>query len=137
MNGGTTTSSVPWGFRARLVKVHDGDSVFVECDLGFSARHEAEIRLDAVHAPELVQAGGIETREYVSGWMAAHAAHNRTWPFWIEVVMTTTYEPEMRQSFTRYVGTVWPFDQRNQSVLSLNYSVTVFLSGHPEWPAGD
>ena len=92
-------------------------------ELTLDVRHEAEIRLDGVHAPELVQAGGIETREYVSGWMAAHMAKDRTWPFWVEVVMTTTYEPAMRQSFTRYVGTLWPFDQRNQAVLSLAHNM--------------
>lgn len=131
-----TDAAPSWGFRARLIEVHDGDSIFIECDLGFYARIQVEIRLDGVHAPELTQTGGIESREYVKGWLTAHSASDRTWPLWVEIVATTTFEPGMRMSFVRYVGTVWAFDQQNQHGLDLNAAANAFLAEHPDWPGG-
>lgn len=94
-----------------------------------------ELRLDGVHAPELDQQGGRETTDFVNGWMAANLGQGRRWPLWLDVVQTTTTEPGMRQSFTRYVATVWAFDRRGPGQ-SLNEVTSVFLAGHPDWPHG-
>ena len=128
----------PWGFRARVVKVHDGDSLFVLCDTGFGGRHEVELRLLDVHAPELHQLGGAEATAFVQKWIeTVTAASQRTWPLWISVLMTSTYEPNMRQTFTRYACTVWSMDAREAATdKSLNQAVCEFLSQHPEWPTG-
>lgn len=124
------------GFRAQLSRVHDGDSAFFLADLGFSVRAEVELRLTGVRAPELNQPGGRETTDFVNGWLAAGAAGNRRWPFWIECLQTSAYEPDLKMTFTRYIATVWLFDQRGLEQ-SLNYHVNTFLSGHPEWPPGE
>jgi hypothetical protein len=133
-----TSSSLPWGFRAQLTREHDGDSFWMLCDTGFDGRHEPELRLAGVHAPEIhpVQPGAVDTLAFVNGWLVSVQANDphRRWPFWVDVVMTSSFEPEMDESFTRFVATVWPFSNR---ATSLNEAVNTFLSGHPEWPSGD
>jgi hypothetical protein len=136
-----TSSSPPWGFRAALSRPHDGDSFFMLCDTGFNGRHEPELRLDGVHAPEIhpMQPGGQETLDFVNGWLSGVQVKEprRRWPFWVDVVMTTSYEPEMDESFTRFVATVWDIEQVHTANSSLNWLTNAFLSGHPEWPTGD
>jgi hypothetical protein len=139
-----TSSTPPWGFRASMVRPHDGDSFFMLVDCGFSVRYQAELRLDGVHAPEIhpMQPGGQETLDFVNGWLTSVQQRDsaRSWPFWIEVVATSSYEPGMDMSFTRYVSTVWDIDSAhvfNNQANSLNQLVSDFLAGHPEWPSGD
>src|ERR1700761_6002411 len=116
----TVSSSTPaWPFRAFLTRPHDGDSFFVLADLGFSTRFEAELRLFGVRAPEIhpMQTGGQETLDFINGWFAGVAKDGqRRWPLYVEVVATTTYEPQMDMSFTRYVATVWDYDDRSTSL---------------------
>jgi hypothetical protein len=139
---GQVTTGLPWGFRARLTKGHDGDSFWMLCDVGFGARVEPELRLLDVHAPELMQPGGQETTDYVNGWLAGHLDPVRQWPFWVEIVQTRTFEPGMKMTFTRYLATVWKYEDGAQKdtrvwASSLNASVTFFLSEHPDWPSGE
>jgi hypothetical protein len=140
-----TTSSEVRGFRAYPTRRHDGDSFWVMVDQGFDGRHEPELRLLDVHAPEvrglamprMMQPGGRETTEYVNGWLkAVETRTSRRWCLWVETVLTRTFEPEQRQSFDRYLATVFDFERRAPE-LSLNASVATFLSGHPEWPGGE
>jgi hypothetical protein len=142
------------GYRATMTKPHDGDSFWVLCDTGFSGRAEPELRLLDVHAPELRamrlpprgQPGGGETTSFVSDWMTVAEAQawrdGVRWYLWVETVMTKVAEPTERQSFTRYLATVWriadhPALGPADPVLSLNHQITTFLSGHPDWPPGD
>lgn len=125
------------GNRAYLTRPHDGDSFWVMIDADFDARVEPELRLVNVSAPELNQPGGKETRDFVNAWLAAQtAASSRRWPFWVETVLTTAFEPTQRTTFRRYLATVWPFDDRRIES-SLNYQINTYLSGHPEWPPGE
>lgn len=139
------TTTPPWGFRAFPTREHDGDSFWVLLDLGFSCRAEVELRLADVRAPEvrglaiprMMQPGGRETTEFVSGWLrSVQARSRRRWWLWVDTVMETTFEPDQRQSFTRYVATVYDHDRRDPAE-SLNAAVGTFLSGHPEWPTGE
>lgn len=134
-----TASTPPWGFRAYLSKPHDGDSFWMMVDTGFGQRAEPELRLSGVHAPEVrpMQPGGQETADFVNQWLGRNWLATRRWPFWIEVEMATTYEPQMDMTFTRYVAVVWPFDAPRTFATSLNQQVITFLSGHPEWGSGD
>ena len=154
-DGGFQAAPVPpRGFRAYATKRHDGDSFWVMADTGFEGRAEPELRLQDTHAPELLemrlprllQPGGRETTAFVNDWLTGGAAtYPGRWYLSIAVTMTTAFEPAERRSFVRYLARVWsavdwpqpwatppPADTR-----SLNYAVTTFLSGHPEWPSGE
>lgn len=107
-------------------------------DTGFSQRAEPELRLRDVYAPEIHETGGLQVTEYVNGWLTSvQEGAKRKWPFWISVEMTTTYEPEMRMTFVRYVATVWKFEDQSRGWgFSLNSAVNNFLADHPEWGGG-
>jgi hypothetical protein len=123
-----------WEYRARLVRSWDGDSCFVELDLGFSARYAAELRLFEVYAPELHQLGGGETRQYVNDWFAT-INPDLTWPLFVRTVQTKVIEPTQKTTFSRYVAIVHRYGE-NTTGVSLNDSVNGFLAQHPEWPRG-
>lgn len=127
-----------WDFRAYVTRPHDGDSLWVLADTAFGQRYEPELRLLDVHAPELAQLGGPETSNFVNDWLAQVAAVQpvRRWPLYVTTVQTKVYEPSQKLTFTRYLATVWPFDRRAPED-SLNFAVTLFLAGHPDWPPGD
>jgi hypothetical protein len=141
------------GFRAYATKPHDGDSFWVVCDTGFGGRHEPELRLLDVHAPELrpmalppvFQPGGADTTNFVNDWMASvNVGSVRRWWLWVETILSTAYEPNERMTLSRYLAVVWPYDQRPAALgtppddtLSLNHAVAAYLAGHPDWPSGD
>lgn len=131
------TATEPRGFRAFATKPHDGDSFWMMCDTAGGQRWEPELRLLDVHAPELDQPGGPETTDIVNHWLGTVAAGvpRRRWPFWVETVLTKTYEPDMKTTLARYLATVFPFEQREPES-SLNWLVRSYLAGHPEWPSG-
>ena len=121
-----------WEYRARHTSTLDGDTVRLTLDLGFSVRMQVDVRLLDVHAPELVQPGGLLVARYVADWMiAAHSSH-LVWPLLVRTVQTSKEEPESIRSFTRYVGEVW-FAKNSHS---LNDDVRRYLAEHPEWSAG-
>lgn len=141
--------SRPRGFRAYLTKEHDGDSFWTMCDTAGDQRWEPELRLLDVHAPELNDPGGVETTAYVNGWLRTASARTptRRWPLWVETVLTRAYEPTMKMTFTRYLATVWTYDDANawpqsteaRTELSLNFAVTAFLAlpEHSGWGGGE
>jgi endonuclease YncB( thermonuclease family) len=118
-----------WTFPANLVDVHDGDTITVEADLGFSINLRVHVRLLDVYAPELKELpdaatgnpGGAATRQYVVDWMATRQ-QTATAPY--PLAMTTTKLPETPDTFTRYVANI--VDTAGQS---LNDAVRTFLGG--------
>lgn len=141
------------GFRAYPSRAHDGDSFWVMADTGFGDRHEPELRLYDVGAPELVmrlprlfQPGGQETTEFVAEWMrqAAASQPGRRWFLSVGVGMTKTYEPNEKTTFRRYVATVFRYDEwpmpwatpPPDDRLSLNYAVRLYVAENG-WPTGD
>lgn len=133
------------GYRAIATRLHDADSFWVSADTGFGSRYEPELRLLGVRAPELSQAGGKEAAAFVGDWLLAAEvqAHPVRWYLWVETVLTRVIDPTEKQSFTRYMATVWRLSDCSvwgcggPPELSLNSQVTAFLSEHPAWPPGD
>ncbi len=141
------------GFRAYATKAHDGDSFWVMCDTGFGGRAEPELRLIDVYAPELLQMrfpaagqpGSAQAKAFVAEWLrdAATRAGESRWSLWVETYLTRSADPKEKQSFTRYLATVWCaadcliWGQAGPVHRSLNYDVAGFLARHPDWPPGD
>jgi hypothetical protein len=80
-----------WDYRARPLEVLDGDTIRLEADLGYYARHRVDIRLLDVHAPELREPGGPETGAFVQEWLEQLAAIE--WPLAIHTQITRVTEP--------------------------------------------
>ena len=58
-----------WEYRARDLSVVDGDTLRLLVDTGFYARHQVDLRLLDVWAPELKEPGGEETKGFVINWL--------------------------------------------------------------------
>jgi endonuclease YncB( thermonuclease family) len=124
-----------WEYRAALAgtiaeSVHDGDTVRLLIDLGFDARVVKWIRLSDVHAPELSQPGGQQTRAYVADWASRTVRSGGPWP--IRVMTDLNTKANQITSFDRYVGRVWAM----ADLASLNEYVQAYLAEHPDWPGG-
>lgn len=111
-----------WEYRARAVRVHDGDTLTVEVDLGFTARVEIDVRLADVWAPELGERGGLETRQHLHDLVASAAGK---WPLTITTERVRSDEREVR-TFTRYVATVLAHGA--SGVLNVNDVVSAFVA---------
>jgi len=89
---------------ARLLEVHDGDSIRLDVDQGFSTHAYVWVRLADVRAPELSEAGGQQARTDVETWFREHAPDGQ-----VQLVTEKVDRPleiRFRQSFTRYIGVV-------------------------------
>ena len=89
---------------ARVAEVHDGDTLKLDIDLGFSTHVLVWVRLMDVRAPELSEADGQTARSDLLAWLGEYAPDSH--------VKVTTWrssaplEIRFRQSFIRYVGIV-------------------------------
>lgn len=53
-------------YRARAIRVLDGDTIHAELDLGLDVRIRLTLRLHGIDAPELREEGGHEARDYLN-----------------------------------------------------------------------
>jgi hypothetical protein len=122
-----------WEYRARPIRVVDGDSAVLELDLGCSVRTEQEVRLLGVSAPERRETGGPECTRFVQDWISRLPA--LTWPLMVATVPNTATEPTERRSFIRYLAIVWDLSG-GVGQRTLNADLAAFLAEHPEWGTG-
>jgi hypothetical protein len=120
-----------WEYRAAIVRIHDGDTLFLLIDQGLHGRQEEPIRLEHVSAPELSDPGGVETLAYVREWCDRLRAGLR-WPLLVNTVPNTNPEPDERRTFVRFLGTIRDI----AAFRNLNDDVRAFLATHPEWGSG-
>ena len=89
---------------AKVLDIHDGDSIKLAISLGFDVHVHVWIRLAGVRAPELSESDGLQARNDVLDWLREHAPDNQ-----VAVATQRTSTPlELRfaRSFTRYLGIV-------------------------------
>lgn len=97
-----------WDTRSAYLSNHDGDTVTYASDLGRRIRHQADIRLLGVFAPELTQPGGPECRDFVRAWHVDRV-RGRRWPFLVVTSLVWAGDPdraEAKKTLDRYVATV-------------------------------
>lgn len=97
-----------WDTRSAYLTNYDGDTVTYESDLGRHIRHEADVRLLGVFAPELRQPGGAECRQFVRSWHETRV-RGRRWPFLVVTALVWAGDPdraEAKKTLDRYVATV-------------------------------
>ena len=96
---------VRWAWpEAKVLNIHDGDSLKLAISLGFDVHVHVWIRLAGVRAPELSEADGLQARNDVLTWLQENAPDDQ-----VAVATERTNTPlelRFRQSFTRYLGLV-------------------------------
>jgi hypothetical protein len=112
----------PWPI-ARLLEVHDGDTVKLAIDHGFGEDAKEWVRLKDVWAPEVKDPGGSEATEACRAWFAEHAPDGH-----VQVTTFRTSAPleiRFQQSFTRYIGVITALggSELNSHLISLGYTV--------------
>lgn len=118
--------------------VHDADTVKLIWDQGTRDYTEQAVRLNGVRAPETTQQGFTQTRRFVMDWLAHRIGYppygppTRKWPLRLLTQPNTALEPKERESFTRWIGTVYDLVTGE----CLNEDVNRYLAAHPEWPPG-
>jgi hypothetical protein len=120
-----------WEYRARHIEALDGDTIRLLVDLGFHVRHQIDLRLLDVWAPELNQDQGPETRDVVESWLDVAASTGLDWPLRIRTQINRATEPTEVRTFTRYVGDVYSIEPVEQW---LNDTVRRFLNPTPTDP---
>lgn len=84
-----------WEYRARVLRVVDGDTYDLDVDLGFYVRVTIRVRLRGASCPETRAPGGLEATAFV---MQAFAAQGD------RCVVVTSADPA--RSFERWVARV-------------------------------
>lgn len=90
-----------WVYRARMMRVVDGDTIDIELDAGFRSHRIERIRLLGVNAPEargISRLDGEMATTYVRDWLISDGAPD-AWPLRIQT--------EKSDSFGRYLGRLW------------------------------
>jgi hypothetical protein len=114
-------------FRARLLEVHDGDTVRLGLDRGLDGTETPEwIRLGGpgkgsplnVYAPELAEPGGTDCRAFVQSWLSPYRFD--AWPFVVETWKTSGDLSKI--TLGRYLGHV-----TDSAGVSLNDAVSAFV----------
>jgi endonuclease YncB( thermonuclease family) len=89
---------------AKVVEVHDGDTIKLAVSLGFEIWAHVWVRLLGVRAPELDRAEGQVARQDTMDWLAEHAADGQVV---LETIRSAVpLEIRFRRSFTRYLGRI-------------------------------
>jgi micrococcal nuclease len=119
---------------ANIVRVHDGDTIQVDVDLGFHVWHrKIWARIAGISARELSMVGGQEAADYVEELL----------PVGTPVVVQSTRigaDPADVMSFDRYVMSVQLPDGRDLAEVLISGGWAVAWNGrthpvpYPEWP---
>lgn len=111
-----------WTYRARCVRVIDGDTLVVEVDAGFGIRYEATVRIAGMDAPELPTPEGVAAADRL-GQIVRYAVSD--WP--LRVRTRRLARGGEARSFTRYVATVWAVQSETEWC---DVAATLIVDGH-------
>lgn len=98
-------------YRAQLIRVVDGDTVWLDVDLGFDVRRKDSFRLYGINAPEMSTPEGTAAKE----WLVERLK---------DAAITITTEKDKREKFGRYLCTLWVGDA--------NLNEQLVAEGHAE-----
>lgn len=95
-----------WRFRAKPLRVIDGDTAVVLADTGYFGRHEVHVRIAGLNAPELGQPGADEARRALDAAVFDRGGVALDWPLRLISLQRETVVSEVR-SFERFVSTIF------------------------------
>lgn len=113
-------------YRAKVLKVHDADTIFVEADLGFHIKKQLWVRLLAVDAPELKTPEGQAAREFVVNWLFQGKIDAPI----VTISTMKERDGDERQTFGRYLAFV--LNDRGEGLAS-----ALIKAGHAKKGKGD
>lgn len=82
-------------YKARVLDVHDGDTMNLEVDLGCNITIKMAVRLYGINAPEMRTPEGVTSRDYVRGLLPTDRE------VWIRTIRDT------KEKYGRYLGRVF------------------------------
>lgn len=96
-----------WHFRARLIRLHDADTIVCLTDNGMYGRHETHVRIAGLQEPELSTQAGRDLRDLLA--LALQELLPPPQAEWQLRVVTRQKETIVSEvtSFERYVGDVY------------------------------
>lgn len=112
-----------WTYRARCIRVIDGDTLVAEIDCGFGVRYEATVRIAGIDAPELPTPEGIAAADRL-GQIVRYAVTD--WPLRLRTRRLARGTGEAR-SFSRYVAAVYAVQSDAQWC---DVAATMITDGH-------
>jgi endonuclease YncB( thermonuclease family) len=94
-----------YSYRARVLSVIDGDTLWLDVDCGFGVWTKQKVRLRGIDAPELPTAEGVRAKDFVVQALGA-----------VSFVVVTTTKPD---KYDRYLADVFylPNEEDGQTVL--------------------
>jgi micrococcal nuclease len=81
-------------YRASVIRVVDGDTLWLDVDLGFDVKRRDSFRLYGINAPELSTPEGVAAKVWLEGQLAGG------------IGMVTTHK-DQREKYGRYLATLW------------------------------
>lgn len=96
------TDAALWHYRARCIRVIDGDTVVVLVDTGFGSRHEVTLRVAGIDAPEIDTPEGLAAADALARIVARGGGGE--WPLRVRTSRLRSGREAM--SFSRYVGSL-------------------------------
>ena len=112
-----------WVFRARALRVIDGDTVDVEIDQGLHCRRIERLRLLGVNTPEMqkpTREAGEAAKAFTSRWVVRDGLESDPFPLVIQTVKADV--------FGRYLADIWRLvdgEHLNEALVEAGHAVRV------------
>lgn len=94
-------------YRAKILRVVDGDTVDAEVDLGFHTKVTMKLRLYGINAPEVGTAAGIEAKEVLKSQIEG-------------LVATITTLRDKQEKYGRYLAVIETEGGKDGAKLNVN-----------------
>jgi micrococcal nuclease len=98
-------------YRARVVKVVDGDTLHLQVDLGFDTEMKLTVRLMGINSPEMSTPEGLTARAFAQDWIAANCRLDGGY----QSVLLRTVK-DRKEKYGRYLGVI--YDQADKGTLN-------------------
>lgn len=107
-------------YEATLLRLVDGDTLWLRCDLGFRVFHDVDVRLAGLNAPELHTVEGEAAKLWVQNWFTGHPG-----PY---IVHT---DRDRTEKYGRYLATVVAPDGHSLTADLLADGIAQVYNGGP------
>lgn len=98
---------------AKVIKIHDGDTITVLIDMGFRMSVELPLRLNRINAPELSTPEGVIARDYLISVLPS------------DIVIQTYKDPH--EKYGRWLSEIWVgIKSINDLMVSSGHAVSYF-----------